>query len=70
MAAHTAPISDNKPDQNNMHRSKIAANHSAKKYKKERDALASLLGQLHLKVKTFKTSLETGDLGTLSYKSP
>jgi hypothetical protein len=28
-----------------------------------------LLGQIHSKVKAFKTSLETGDLATISYKS-
>ena len=39
-----------------------------KKYKKERDALAHLLGQLHCKVKAFKTTLETGDLATSSKK--
>ena len=31
--------------------------------------MASLLGKIHHKVKAFKTSLETGDLATISYKS-
>jgi hypothetical protein len=62
MIATTAPVSDTKQQQHSTIVPRGALH--AKKYKQQRDALATLLGQLHVKVKTFKTSLETGELAS------